>query len=197
MFFSVCVVCWGFSTREIPLAGHGPVLHVRAAHPLLGERLSLWPDALLGLPALGRERMVICYVLYSRLFVSWCCSCGCNLCAAIGRAPTSVWSGLLYAPTSCHNISALCCVLLVFVLCVMNCQLSFCSWNVRGLGQTTRRDDVLAELISARPTFVVLQETKLQSLEVHKPSSFLPFRLRSCVARDAIGASGGMLTAWD
>jgi len=79
----------------------------------------------------------------------------------------------------------------------MNRQLSFCSWNVRGLGQTTRRDDVLAELISARPTFVALQETKLQSLEVHKPSSFLPCRLRSCVARDAIGASGGMLTAWD
>ena len=79
----------------------------------------------------------------------------------------------------------------------MNRQLSFCSWNVRGLGQTTRRDDVLAELISTRPTFVALQETKLQSLEVHKPSSFLPCRLRSCVARDAIGASGGMLTAWD
>jgi len=39
--FSVCVACWGFSTREIPLAGYGPVLHVRAAHPLLGERLSL------------------------------------------------------------------------------------------------------------------------------------------------------------
>ena len=104
---SCCLGCT-CSDRERPVVLSVLSVLVRGSLPCLWVRLvCVWPDALLGLPALGRERMVICYVLYSRLFVSWCCSCGCNLCAAIGRAPTSVGSGLLYAPTSCHNISAL------------------------------------------------------------------------------------------
>jgi len=78
----------------------------------------------------------------------------------------------------------------------MNKSLSICSWNVRGLGQASRRDDVLAELISVRPTIAALQETKLPSLLVQRPTSFLPSRLRHCVARDSTGASGGILTAW-
>ena len=55
-------------TRGCPSTRHDPVLHDWAAPPLLCERVSPWPDALLGLPALGRERSVIRSVwLVSRL----------------------------------------------------------------------------------------------------------------------------------
>ena len=59
-------------TRGCPSTRHDPVLHDRAAPPLLCERVSPWPDALLGLPALGRERSVIRSVwLGSRLGGGW------------------------------------------------------------------------------------------------------------------------------
>jgi exonuclease III len=80
----------------------------------------------------------------------------------------------------------------------MSKNLSVFSWNVRGLGQSNRRDDhVLLELISVRRTIAALQETKLTSLSMIRTSSFLPARLKNCVTRDSTGASGGILTAWD
>ncbi|CAN6282627.1 unnamed protein product [Urochloa humidicola] len=78
-----------------------------------------------------------------------------------------------------------------------NRSISFFSWNVRGLGQACRRKDVLSELISCRPTFAALQETKLSNLEQRDLSTFLPTRLKNCVTRPSLGASGGILTAWD
>lgn len=75
--------------------------------------------------------------------------------------------------------------------------LSFLSWNVRGLGQTDRCEDVLSALISQRPTVAALQETKLTTLTPSKKKLFLPSRLASCATRPSIGASGGILTAWD
>ena len=85
----------------------------------------------------------------------------------------------------------------VFPVFCMSKTLTFFSWNVRGLGQTCRCGDVLTELLSARPSIIALQETKLQSLNTIKRSSFLPSRLSSCVTRDSSGAAGGILTAWD
>jgi exonuclease III len=43
----------------------------------------------------------------------------------------------------------------------MSKNLSLLSWNVRGLGQERRCQDVLSELIAERPSLVTLQETKL------------------------------------
>ena len=80
---------------------------------------------------------------------------------------------------------------------LLNKTLTFFSWNVRGLGRTSRCDDVLAELASTRPSFVALQETKLSQLTGVKRNSFLPVRLASCATVNAEGASGGILTAWD
>jgi len=74
---------------------------------------------------------------------------------------------------------------------------SFFSWNVRGFGHSSRCEDVLTELLSVRPSFVSLQETKLPHLTNVKKRSFLPARLASCATVDATGASGGILTAWD
>ncbi|CAN6205967.1 unnamed protein product [Urochloa humidicola] len=75
--------------------------------------------------------------------------------------------------------------------------ISIFSWNVRGLGQSDRCKDVLSELISTRPTFASLQETKLQELTTVKKKTFLPVRLSSCDTCNADGAAGGILTAWD
>lgn len=75
--------------------------------------------------------------------------------------------------------------------------LSFLSWSVRGLGHSSRCDEVLSKLLSQRPTVVALQETKLQQLDPVKLKSFLPLRLSAHTARHSIGASGGILTAWD
>jgi hypothetical protein len=44
---------------------------------------------------------------------------------------------------------------------------------------------------------VALQETKLQQLDPIKLKSFLPLRLSAHIACHSIGASGGILTAWD
>jgi len=79
----------------------------------------------------------------------------------------------------------------------MSRSLSFFSWNVRGLGQKCRCDDVLAELITSRPSVAALQETKLSSSSPMKRDTFLPARLKNCVSHDAIGFAGGILTAWD
>lgn len=79
----------------------------------------------------------------------------------------------------------------------MSKSLTFLSWNVRGLGQSCRCEDVLSELLSSRPSFVAIQETKLPSLSSTKKRSFLPSRLSTCATRDSLGAAGGMLTAWD
>jgi len=48
-------------------------------------------------------------------------------------------------------------------------------WNVRGLGDQTKCDNVLAELLSANPSIVLLQETKLSSPPSSKfsPSSLV------------------------
>jgi endonuclease/exonuclease/phosphatase family metal-dependent hydrolase len=72
-----------------------------------------------------------------------------------------------------------------------------CSWNVRGLNDAVKCVDVSADILSARPTILALQETKLGHTSPQKASSFLPSSLRSFQAVDAIGTSGGLISAWD
>jgi hypothetical protein len=54
----------------------------------------------------------------------------------------------------------------VFKFPMLTRTLSFLSWNVRGLGQSCRCDEVLVELILQRPSVVAIQETKLQARAV-------------------------------
>ena len=73
-----------------------PALHDRTAPPPLCELVCPWPDALLGPPALGRERMVVCYVwLGSRL-----CGGRCNLYASRLSSELSSVLCLCCAPRS-------------------------------------------------------------------------------------------------
>jgi exonuclease III len=76
-----------------------------------------------------------------------------------------------------------------------NLSFLICSWNLRGLGQQTKCDDVLAELISLNPSLVLLQETKLSEISTLKAKSFLPRNLQSFAFKPAVGSVGGILTA--
>jgi exonuclease III len=73
----------------------------------------------------------------------------------------------------------------------------FASWNVRGLGQRRKRDDVRAAIDSFLPSVMCLQETKQTNISNFFASSFLPPSLRSFVFKPSEGASGGIVTAWD
>jgi exonuclease III len=89
------------------------------------------------------------------------------------------------------------CPFLIFIVVfvfIMLVKLLFASWNVRGLGQRRKRDDVKAA-IDSLPSFACLQETKLVDVSPFIASSFLPPSLRSFVLKPSRGASGGILTA--
>ena len=56
----------------------------------------------------------------------------------------------------------------------MNRTFTVCSWNVRGLGDRDKCDEVLMELLSCKPNLVLLQETKPNDISPIKLTSFLP-----------------------
>jgi exonuclease III len=71
------------------------------------------------------------------------------------------------------------------------------SWNVRGLGDEDKCISVFADLSTARPSLLAIQESKLGELTAAKAASFLPPSIRSHRAVDAVGTSGGLVSAWD
>jgi exonuclease III len=76
-------------------------------------------------------------------------------------------------------------------------KLLFECWNVRGLGGRQKRDDVKAAVDCNTPSVLCFQETKLADISSFTASSFLPPSLRSFVFKPSVGASGGIITAWD
>jgi exonuclease III len=70
-------------------------------------------------------------------------------------------------------------------------------WNVHGLGQRRKRDDVRAAVDSFLPSILCIQESKLTDISSLLASSFLPSTLRHFIFKPSIGASGGIITAWD
>ncbi|XP_044356588.1 uncharacterized protein [Triticum aestivum] len=79
----------------------------------------------------------------------------------------------------------------------MNLKTRFISWNVRGLGRNKKCTDVKAALFGLDPSFICLQETKLDDISTFKASSFLPTRLKSFHFLPSNGSAGGILTAWN
>ncbi|KAM0904229.1 hypothetical protein ACQ4PT_018157 [Festuca glaucescens] len=71
------------------------------------------------------------------------------------------------------------------------------SWNVRWLGDEDKCISVFADLSVARPGLLAIQESKLGVLTPAKAASFLPPFIRSHRAVDAVGTSGGLVSAWD
>jgi exonuclease III len=72
---------------------------------------------------------------------------------------------------------------------------NFCNWNVRGLGDQRKCEDVLTELISIKPDAIFLQETKLADITSTKAKSFLPKSTPSFTFKPANGTAGGILNA--
>lgn len=79
----------------------------------------------------------------------------------------------------------------------MTIKLLLSTWNTRGLGQSRKRDDVRAAVEAVLPTILCIQESKLSDISRYLTSSFLPPSLRSFVFKPSIGASGGIVTAWN
>jgi exonuclease III len=75
--------------------------------------------------------------------------------------------------------------------------LVFVSWNVRGLGDDGKCTIVRDHMITANPSVLCVQETKLASLSEGKARSFLPPTLSQFSNADADGSRGGMLTAFN
>ncbi|CAN6196704.1 unnamed protein product [Urochloa humidicola] len=72
------------------------------------------------------------------------------------------------------------------------------SWNVCGLGDKTKCNNVRLAFPDPPPSVICLQETKLHDINRFKATFFLPHRLAASYAFiPADGASGGILTAWD
>ncbi|CAM0870529.1 unnamed protein product [Alopecurus aequalis] len=72
-----------------------------------------------------------------------------------------------------------------------------CCWNPRGLGNSDKCSVVQADLVSAHPSIVALQETKIVDMSAPKASSFPPSNLRAFDFINATGSLGGILSAWD
>lgn len=76
--------------------------------------------------------------------------------------------------------------------------LTILSWNVRGLGDKRKCDNVRLAFPCPLPSISCLQETKLTAIDQFKAASILPRPLSSSFNfKPSSGSSGGLLTAWD
>jgi hypothetical protein len=71
------------------------------------------------------------------------------------------------------------------------------TWNTQGLGCVKKRTIVRDAICSSAPHVIRIQETKLRAIDRFVLASFLPSHLSGYDTVDAIGSSGGILTAWD
>lgn len=76
-------------------------------------------------------------------------------------------------------------------------QINFLSWNVRGLNCPDRRAAVHATIASSSCHVVCLQETKLNNVDQFTAAFLGGHRLRSFAQRPATGTRGGILLLWD
>lgn len=61
----------------------------------------------------------------------------------------------------------------------MNRSVRICCWNVRGLGDSKKCDDVLSEILSSNADIVLLQETKLSDIPPSNSIASSPVALTS------------------
>ena len=73
---------------------------------------------------------------------------------------------------------------------------SFLVWNVRGLNDKARRDNLRKLVDDSKPTVVCLQETKLPLITERDVASFLGQQYTNFVFLPAQQTRGGILVAW-
>jgi len=69
-------------------------------------------------------------------------------------------------------------------------------WNVRGLNDKARRDNLRKVVDESRPEVICLQETKLSHISARDVSSFLGQEFINFVYLPAQQTRGGILVAW-
>lgn len=70
------------------------------------------------------------------------------------------------------------------------------TWNVRGLGGTTKRGAVKKAVLQARPEILMLQETNLNEQRQQFVSSWMQELIMSHVEVHAVGSAGGLMCLW-
>lgn len=70
------------------------------------------------------------------------------------------------------------------------------SWNVRGLGARSKKDMVKDLICLANPDIVVLQETRLNSLDRKVIKVIWSSRRIGWLALDAVNSAGGIVMMW-
>jgi len=75
-------------------------------------------------------------------------------------------------------------------------KLNFLIWNVRGLNDKARRDNLRKVVDEARPAVICLQETKLSHISAQDVSSFLSQEFANFVYLPAQQTRGRILVAW-
>ena len=79
-----------------------------------------------------------------------------------------------------------------------NHSLSIMSWNVRGLGDLDKCNVVREAIISANPSIMCIQKSKLHDIDRFKVKTFLPTQFaQTFIFLPAIGSRGGIITAWN
>lgn len=71
------------------------------------------------------------------------------------------------------------------------------SWNVRGLGSSNRRVVVKRVIRQSRASLVLIQETKITSLDDDLVRQTTGSRFFNWLGLNAVGSSGGILLLWD
>jgi len=75
---------------------------------------------------------------------------------------------------------------------------SVVSWNVRGLGDLDKCAIVKDAFVSAKPSVICLQETKLHHIDQFQAHSFLPPSFANTIQFvSSTGSRGRILTAWN
>lgn len=117
----------------------------------------------------------------------------------------SVWLGSRFRGDRCNVLTHVRDVnKVMFVLCsgallfsMVTRTISFFSWNMQGLGN---RLGVMMSCVSSSlsaPRWLLYKKQSSQSLTRRKQNPSFPARLIHFEAKEAIGASRGILTAWD
>ena len=70
-------------------------------------------------------------------------------------------------------------------------------WNVQGLNSPARRHSIYQVVISASPSIICFQETKMENINVELVRQCLGNKFESFYYLPAVGTRGGILLAWD
>ena len=79
----------------------------------------------------------------------------------------------------------------------MNRQWHIVNWNIRGINDSDKWNALRNKINEARGDIICIQETKREQFDSKYISNFCPKLINKFDYVPSIGASGGILTAWN